>query len=119
MQKRYDQVVCKDGFTMSVQAGEHNYCSPRVNLGYQFNSARDGELCSRYESVEVGFPSEAEPILAPYAEDDNTPTETVYGWVPCSKVALVIAKHGGMVEGEVPPGVAELRPTGWENEDGA
>jgi len=33
--------------------------------------------------------------------------------VPCSKVGLVIAKHGGMVEGTVPPGVPELRPTGW------
>ena len=33
------------------------------------------------------------------------PTDTVYGYVPVDIVTNVIVKHGGMVEGEVPPGV--------------
>lgn len=40
-----DQVVCNDGFTMSVQASQFHYCSPRV------------DLAESYDSVEVGFPS--------------------------------------------------------------
>jgi hypothetical protein len=34
---------------------------------------------------------------------------TVYPFVPAQLVALVIAKHGGMVSGELPPGVAPLQ----------
>jgi hypothetical protein len=33
----------------------------------------------------------------------HRPTETVYPYVPVSLVTLVIAKHGGMVSGELPP----------------
>jgi hypothetical protein len=36
------------------------------------------------------------------------PTDTVYAYVPVDIVTLVIAKHGGMVSGEVPPGVIAL-----------
>ena len=50
-----------------------------------------------------------EPLLMPYCEDPDDPTETVYGYVPSQVVTTVIAKHGGMVEGEVPAGVAELK----------
>jgi len=92
-------VKCADGFSMSVQAHQGGYCSPRIN---------DAE---RYESVEVGFPSEVEPLLAQWCEDPEQPTNTVYGYVPSHVVTTVIAKHGGMVEGEVPNGVANLEAT--------
>ena len=82
---------------MSVQANENAYCSPRAN--------HDG----LYEAVEIGFPSEVEPLIMPWAEDKNRPRETVYGYVPVGAVTDVIAKHGGIVEGEVPKGVAYLR----------
>lgn len=95
--KHYDRVECKDGFSMSVQAGLHLYSTPR-------------ERASRYTAVEVGFPSEREPLLMEYAEDPGEPTETVYPYVPVGVVAKVIKKHGGMVGGEAPPGVrANLR----------
>ena len=84
---------------MSVQAHQGGYCSPRINGA------------ERYESVEVGFPSEMEPLLMPYCEDPAEPTDTVYAYVPSHTVATVIAKHGGMVEGEVPNGVAKLEAT--------
>mgnify|MGYP003133973035 CR=1 FL=1 len=90
-------VVCADGFSMSVQANGGAYCSPRV------------EGAERYESVEVGFPSQPEMLLMAYADDKEDPTGTVYGWVPTQVVSLVIAKHGGIVSGEVPPGVAHLK----------
>ena len=90
-------VICADGFRMSVQAHGGGYCSPRMNNA------------ERYDSVEVGFPSKVEPLLMPFYEDPDEPTETVYGYVPSHVVTTVIAKHGGMVEGQVPPGVAELK----------
>jgi hypothetical protein len=91
------KVVCADGFSMSVQAHSGGYCTPRTTGA------------TRYTAVEVGFPSDPEELLMEYCEDRENPTETVYGWVPSQTVALVIAKHGGMVEGELPPGVAPLR----------
>ena len=50
-----------------------------------------------------------EPLLELWCEDPERPTDTVYGYVPSHVVTTVIAKHGGMVEGEVPPGVAPLK----------
>ena len=76
-------MACRDGFTMSVQAGEGNYSTPRSETG-------------PWTAYEVGFPSEEEEILMPYAEDPSTPTRTVYGWVPIATVALVVDKHGGL-----------------------
>jgi hypothetical protein len=90
-------VICADGFSMSVQANETAYCRPRI------------DNAERYEAVEVGFPTEEEALLLDYADDRENPTDTVYGWVPSETVTLVIAKHRGMVEGEVPPGIIPLR----------
>ena len=89
-------VVCADGFRMSVQADEFTYCSPRINGA------------ETYTQVEIGFPSEYEELIIDWAEDREDPTETVYGYVPVSVVTNVLAKHGGMVSGKVPAGVAPL-----------
>mgnify|MGYP003154152599 CR=1 FL=1 len=97
MKELNEQVVCKDGFKMSVQASRINYSSPRT------------DDCEKYTEVEVGFPSAEESLLMPYVEDDEDPTDTVYPYVPVSIVSLVLVKHGGMVSGEVPPGVPDLR----------
>ncbi len=40
--------------------------------------------------------------------NDAPPTETVYGYVPRQVILNVIAKHGGMVEGELPNGMPNL-----------
>ena len=101
----HPMVVCADGFSMSVQANGGAYCSPRV------------ENAERYDTVEIGFPSESEDLILKYIESGYTdtyggepdPTQSVYPNVPVSIVSLVLAKHGGMVAGEVPPGVAALR----------
>ena len=77
------KVVCADGFTMSVQASETHYCHPRQNRGPYFD-------------VEIGFPSQPEPLIMEYAEDTNDYTGMVYGYVPVSIVDAVIEKHGGL-----------------------
>ena len=91
-----EKIVCADGFEMSVQAHSGGYCTPRVNNA------------ERYTAVEVGFPSQIDELLLEYAEDEGNPTETVYGWVPSQTVSLVIAKHGGIVSGDLPPGIPYL-----------
>lgn len=84
------RITCKDGFSMSVQASEHNYCYPRDNFhSYSF-----------YDEFEIGFPSEEEPLIIQYAEDRDYPTETVYGCVPDSVIQEVIEKHGGLNKGD-------------------
>ena len=86
------QIVCKDGFKMSVQANEGAHCSPRV----------DG--AEKYTAVEVGYPSMLEPLLLKWCDGPN-PLDTVYGWVPAARISLVCAKHGGIVSGELPAGI--------------
>ena len=93
-----DRIVCKDGFTMSVQANQQAYCTPRIT---------DAET---YTEVEIGFPSEREELIMDWAELHDRPTETVYAYVPVSVVTNVIAKHGGIVSGAFPKCVAPLRP---------
>jgi hypothetical protein len=96
--KQNKKIICKDGFTMSVQANEGAYCNPRINEA------------AKYTQVEIGFPSQREELIIEWAEDQGQPTDTVYGYVPTHVVNSVIAKHGGMVSGEVPNGVAPLKP---------
>jgi len=97
MYKRNKMVVCADGFRMSVQAHDGAYCEPGLDAQ------------SKYTRVEIGFPSQEEPLIMPWCEDTSKPTDTVYGYVPVDVVTNVIVKHGGMVEGEVPPGVIAVR----------
>ena len=92
-------IVCRDGFTMSVQASAYHYCSPRIN---------DAPI---YLEVEIGFPSKRERLLDKYVEgfglwvykdDDFDFTNAVYPYVPAEVVIEVIMKHGGMVGGNLP-----------------
>ena len=99
MKKQNKPIICKDGFKMSVQASEYNYCTPRI------------DNAEGYTEVEVGYPSRHEDLLIPYMDgygDETCPTNTVYGWVPSQVIVDVVAKHGGIVEGELPPGIPYL-----------
>ena len=96
MTKRHKRLVCADGFEMSVQAHFGAYCSPRI------------DNAEKYTSVEIGFPSEKEPMLMEYCDEPGAPLDTVYGYVPVHVVTTVIAKHGGVVAGSAPPGVVML-----------
>jgi hypothetical protein len=95
--KRNKKVVCADGFSMSVQAFDGAYCTPRED---------DAE---QYIEVEIGYPSAREELIMDWIEvPDGIPTESVYPYTPVGVVTTVIVKHGGMVEGEVPPGVIPI-----------
>ena len=91
---RTPHVVCNDGFSMSVQANDTAYSSPKTVI-------YEGE----YESMEIGFPSAPESLIAEYAEDweiedcdDPRLCNTVYGYVPVEVIDAVIEKHGGINE---------------------
>jgi len=86
MYKRNEAIVCADGFRMSVQANGGAYCQPRI------------DAAEKYTDVEIGFPSEEEPLIMPWVEDERKPTDTVYGYVPVDVVTNVIVKHGGIVD---------------------
>ena len=78
------RTVCKDGFSMSVQASEFHYCEPRNNAG-------------PYTHLEVGFPSDYEELLLPYAEMYMDGEDTgIYPRVPAEVVEAIISKHGGL-----------------------
>ena len=96
-----EKVVCADGFSMSVQANENAYCTPRITGA------------ENYSAGEIGFPSHPEEIIKEWAEDQDDLTGTVYGYVPVSVVTNVLAKHGGVVAGEGPAGVARLEAAPW------
>lgn len=80
---RSKRIHCEDGFTISVQAGEWMYCSPKTNDG-------------PWTMVECGYPSEKVPELMEWADEEENPTKTVYGYVPVGVVEGVIRKHGGV-----------------------
>lgn len=79
---RLPPIKCRDGFVMSVQVGRMLYCEPRSDIG-------------PWASVEVGFPSQIEPLLWSYAEEPGKWTDTVYPYTPVEVVAAVIELHGG------------------------
>ena len=85
---RLPHIVCMDGFTMSVQVGYSLYSKPK-------------KVAKRYSEVEIGYPSEHEPLLEEWAEtifEDGSIdyTNTVYPYVPVKIVDKVLKKHGGI-----------------------
>ena len=82
---RRPRVHCADGFSVSVQASQYHYCRPRI------------DSAEKYEEVELGYPSAADDLITDYAED-NTYTDTVYGYVPVEIVDKLIEKHGGIAD---------------------
>jgi len=88
---RLPQIVCSDGFKMSVQVGSSLYSTPK-------------KVAKRYSAVEIGFPSEHEPLIEEFAEtfykedgeDVTDYTDTVYPYVPVRIVDKVLKKHGGI-----------------------
>jgi hypothetical protein len=79
------RLECNDGFTVSVQASEVHYCTPRDNAG-------------PWTHVELGYPSAACRTLLPFAEDRKCPTETIYAQVPVEVLERIIRRHGGIRE---------------------
>jgi len=79
------RIFCNDGFNFSVQGSRTHYCSPR-------------EDCNDYYSMEIGYPSAIEKSILEFAEDKDTPMDSVYGYVPVDLIDDIIIKHGGINE---------------------
>ena len=84
IQANRPRLYCNDGYSISVQASEFHYCSPRLN-GLQ-----------DYKSVELGYPSAEDELINKYAENALNYTDTVYGYAPIEVVEKFIEKHGGI-----------------------
>ena len=83
-------IVCADGFSMSVQARDSTYCTPRTDEG-------------PHTHMEGGFPSdEPSQQLAVYAENRDDLCGTVYPYVPREVFEREFELHGGVVEGKLP-----------------
>ena len=83
---RLPHIVCQGGFTMSVQVGYSLYSEPK-------------KVAKRYSKVEIGYPSEREPLLEEYVESFYTEpdyTDSIYPYVPVKIVDKVLKKHGGI-----------------------
>ena len=93
MKAHNPRIVCRDGFSISVQARESAYCSPRSDQG-------------PYSMVECGYPSrepkswKLKEFAELYGTDDYT--DTVYPYVPVEIVQEELELHGGIVEGRLP-----------------
>ncbi|CAB4197470.1 hypothetical protein UFOVP1309_16 [uncultured Caudovirales phage] len=81
------RITCKDGFSLSVQATHGAYCLPRTNIG-------------PWIKVEVGYPSSIPEFIMEFAEDQESPTDTVYPYVPIKLVEKLIQFHGGQSTNE-------------------
>lgn len=64
------RLFCRDGFNMSVQWSNNHYC----------------DHSTKYNTVEIGMPSEVEPLFLMYAEEPlDDPEDAVYGFVPVDR----------------------------------
>lgn len=78
-------IVCKDGFSISLQVSNSNYCGSEN--GYQ-------RFGYEWKTIEFGFPSEEEELLKEFADNED-----VCNSVGCITIELaeeVLAKHGGI-----------------------
>ena len=72
--------IADTDYELSIQASENHYCSPRENMQ------------EVYDEVEIGFPNSifSEEFIIQYAEDRDTPKDTVYAYVPMKELAQEI-----------------------------
>lgn len=79
-------VWAKDGFNVSLQIGNGNYCTSENgyrNFGFT------------WKEVEFGFTSTHEPLLEEYAQEKVDTCNTV-GCVPIEVMETVFNNHGGI-----------------------
>ena len=86
-------ITCADGTTFSIQASDFHYCEPRKIFRI------DDKDFKGYKSVEIMCKDESdEDILAEYNSGMG-----VYEYVPADKVIELLKRHGGAIQGEIPP----------------
>lgn len=88
----FPEMVCRDGFKMSVQGHFGAYSYPRDDFGGPYN-----EL---YREFEIQCHADEPLLLA--LNDGEKPDHGIYGYVPLAVVLAVIEKHGGLAEESTP-----------------
>ena len=88
-----EKVICADGFRMSIQASSGHYCTPKVDI--------DQDANIKYSTVELLVYSYDE-LLEGYIDDWNG-RDKIGAYVPVNVVIKVLKKHGGAIQGEIPP----------------
>lgn len=79
-------IVCKDGFKISIQIHNGNYCESEN--GYR-------KLGNEWKMVEWGFPNYPDKLLIDTAEDKNNLTKTV-GSIDIDLMQTILDNHGGI-----------------------
>jgi hypothetical protein len=77
-------ILCTDGTIISVQASSTHYCSPKSDTAYA------------YSAVEVLIDKPNDP------KGYNSP-DKVESWMDAETLMRLIAKHGGIIGGQLPP----------------
>jgi len=83
-----EMVKCNDGFTFSAQNHFATYCN-----------SKEAKSMKEITDMELGFPSQADDLIAPYANatEYGTPlTQDVYGYTPIDVIIALVNKHGGL-----------------------
>lgn len=83
-----EMVKCNDGFTFSAQ----------IHYAVNCNS-KEAKSIKEITDMELGYPSEADDLIAPYAnaKEYGTPlTQDVYGYTPIDVIVALVNKHGGL-----------------------
>lgn len=75
-------IECANGLTMSVQASNMHYCTPRDNVG-------------PWTHVEIGYPNKILSEISQYSDGDSF---SIYGYVPIELVENIIEANGGMAQ---------------------
>ena len=79
----FPEIVCADGFRMSVQGHFGAYSHPRE------------DFADEYSAVEVMTAPDAEPLFAEH-HGSTCDEYSLYGYVPVGVVLAIIEKHGGI-----------------------
>jgi len=77
-------LLCTDGTIISVQASSTHYCSPKSDAAYA------------YSAVEVLIDKPNDP-------EGYNRTNKVLTWVSADALMILIANHGGIIGGQLPP----------------
>ena len=83
------RIVCNDGFSVSCQAHFGSYCD-----------SRGWETMEDIIDMELGFPSESDSLITPYADkpyyEKTDLTDTIYPSTPIDVIVNLINAHGGI-----------------------
>lgn len=80
------RILLNDGNSLSIQASDGHYCSPRIDL----------DDYSEYNQFEIGFPSCHIDEISDRQDGSGDHTESVFGYVSKEVIEALIEARGGV-----------------------